>query len=123
MKEDEIHIATVLYAKKHLPPTVIMAHTPNQTKANAAWHLKLSKMGRLPGFPDLSFYVPMDCSMSGAPECFFIELKSAKGRLSSAQVSVGKLLTNAGFPVYVCRSVMEATEAMKRHIIYQGART
>lgn len=77
-------------------------HVPNQIAVKRPiFGVKQAWMGRISGVPDYCFM---------GKNCFFIEFKSEKGRLSDSQNTYIKWCENVEVPVYICRSYEEAKE-------------
>ena len=97
MTEAQLHKAVVLYLGWSLPGGAVVIHIPNEGKRGWKAQRDLKDTGVLKGAPDL-----MVCYDS---RVHFIELKVAKGRISSSQVSVHERLKDQGFYVAICRSL------------------
>ncbi len=67
-----------------------------------AQRTQLRKMGLLPGMPDL-------CVLANKT-CYFLEIKTASGRLTAQQTVIHEILKKRGYIVEVCRSVEDVTK-------------
>jgi hypothetical protein len=67
-------------------------------------------MGLTAGLPDLALYGNLD----GSPFTGFLEVKTAKGRVSEAQRDMHDRLMDANFKVAVVRSVDDAIATIKK---------
>lgn len=104
MTEDAIHKAIVRYLRAVLPHGWLVMHVPNGGSRNPIEGAKMKQLGVMAGWPDVSIYGPLLAS----PMAFFMEVKSAKGRLSDCQRTVMDRLADMGFRVAVVRSVDDA---------------
>ena len=66
-------------------------------------------MGLTAGLPDLALYGNLD----GSPFTGFLEVKTAKGRVSEAQRDMHDRLQDAGFRVAIVRSVEDSIKTTK----------
>lgn len=98
--ETPIHIAIYEFLRAVLPGSRVV-HCPNGGQRNKAEAAQLSRMGVLAGFPDLMI-------LTGCGATLFIEVKNARGKLSSEQDDFAKFCAAAHFPFGVCRSVEDA---------------
>jgi hypothetical protein len=89
--EDQITAALVDHWRTFGVPGSLVASLPNKRA--------FGQPGLTPGLPDL-----LVLSMRLGDKAGFIELKRERGgRLSDAQISVGRLMTVLGVPYAVCR--------------------
>ena len=102
MTEFRLHVACKQFLDTALPDSAIYFHTPNAPR-NKVTGARLKAMGMKAGVPDLCIIYRGDV--------LFVELKTAKGRLSPVQKAMQMQLASAGAHVMTeCRSV-EALEA------------
>lgn len=100
MTEDAIHQSILRYLRMTLPSGWLVMHVPNGGSRNPIEGAKMKRLGVVAGWPDISIY--------GPPGCFFMEVKSAKGRLSNCQHRIIDQLKDMGRPVAVVRSIDDA---------------
>ena len=86
-------------------PQVLLFHCPNGGYRTPAEAAKLKWQGVLPGIPDL-------CLIAPVRRVFFMEIKTATGRLSDDQLKIHGWLTALGVPCAVCRSIDDARRAL-----------
>ena len=106
MTEDQLQIAAMCWIRLAYPNTVSF-HVANERKTSPMRGAKLKKMGVLAGVPDIHILDPRKtyCGL-------FIELKTAKGRLTPSQKDVIERIENAGYKCAVCRSLDEVIEVV-----------
>lgn len=99
-------------------PDVIMFAIPNGGLRNKVTAAKLKAEGVLPGVPDL--FIPRTKTMYVGPGIFyaglFIEMKSAKGKVSPEQAIIIEKLRAADYMVEVCRSADEAMRMIDEYL-------
>lgn len=93
------------------PELRLLASIPNGGARDKASAAQIAAEGVLVGAPDLALFVQRHGF--GA---LFIEMKTARGRLSPAQVQVHEWLRAAGYLVVVCRSSEEAIRALEHYL-------
>ena len=103
-KEVSLHISLVSLLRWALRPDVIMRHVPNGEHRDPRTAAKLKAMGTLAGSADLEFFYKVASGL----RVLFLELKTAKGRLSIAQVDFALAMRLLGAEHYVVRSIDEA---------------
>lgn len=81
MRKPEERIQAHVVAQLRLAG-VDFAHPPNESKSTPGYRAKLKAMGLSPGIPDLLIFTPPPC---GGYVAAALELKSDKGRISTAQ--------------------------------------
>jgi hypothetical protein len=102
MTEFRLHVACKQFLDMALPVNAVYFHTPNAPRSKVTG-ARLKAMGMKAGVPDICIIYRGDV--------LFVELKTAKGRLSPAQKDMQMQLASAGAHVMTeCRSV-EALEA------------
>ncbi len=67
---------------------------------------KQTTMGKIAGIPDYCFM--------GKYNSFFIEIKTGRGKLSEQQEIVKRWCDDVGVPHYVCRSLKDVQEVLKK---------
>jgi hypothetical protein len=102
--EDEIH-GGIFSLIRTIAPDVLCFHPANGFWRSKAAGSKLKLLGVTPGIPDL-------CLIDPVGRVFFIEVKTATGRLSPEQVAIHSWLTAIGVPCAVCRGVDDARNAL-----------
>ena len=90
-------------------PRLLWWHTVNEGRNSVAWNVKQARAGKLAGVPDLTF-------VFASGRAGFIELKAAKGRLSTAQRAFRDAAVARGAYWALCRSVasVQATLSLWR---------
>ncbi len=101
LSEDAIQADIVVHLRLILPGSHRVFHVPNGGSRDAREAAKLKRMGVLPGIPDIAILRP-------AQRVAWIEVKAAKGRLSSAQIAFRDWCRAQGHPWALCRSVSDA---------------
>ena len=81
-------------------------HSPNEGVHKIQYRVKQKRAGMLPGFPDLLLMFP-----SRPPH--FIELKTAKGRLTKNQMNFQQFCAENGYPFAVCRSLEDVQKIVE----------
>ena len=114
--EDALQKQVVRHLSAVLPSDCFLHHSPNEGVRKVAFKMKLKSMGTQFGWPDLEIFAPDSATHNGLPQCLFIELKLAKGKLSEKQISIRDQLLRAGFPWSLCRSVEEVEFFLNKHI-------
>lgn len=104
MSELALHQAVAHYLAVTLLPPATWC-TIGHGGGGRARGRKLKTMGVKPGWPDLLILA--------FQRTFWIELKTAKGRLSPEQRAVHEDLIAAGACVAVCRSIEEVQQALE----------
>jgi hypothetical protein len=108
--EDAIQRGIVRYLRTVLPSGWIVFAVPNGGSRNLIEAAKMKGTGTLAGMPDLCVLGIED----DAPRTLFIEVKSASGRPSIAQLDMHDRLFDLGFEVAICRSIDDARDACRR---------
>jgi VRR-NUC domain len=96
---------------RYAHPGLLVAAIPNGGNRNAITGKKLKDEGVMAGFPDI-----LVARQGKDYPMLFIEMKSAKGRLSESQKEVKKRLEWEGYLVVVCHSWEEAKEAVEGYL-------
>ena len=107
--EIKIHIAILDYLRAVLPDALVW-HTPNGGARNISEAKSLKRMGVLPGVPDIIV-------ITRAGKALFIEVKTARGKLSLEQSSFRDFCVAAGLPWALCRSVDDAREFLNLCVV------
>lgn len=126
MKETERQAqrAVVQYVRLKYPDVLIWS-TPNGGSRNKIEAANLKKDGVLAGVPDLFVarvkYNETYFSASLPPKVkidtgLFIEMKSAKGRLSDSQIEIMNKLSEEGYKCEVCYSSDEAIKVIDEYL-------
>lgn len=116
ISEDALQKQVVRHLTAVLPSDCFLHHSPNEGVRKVAFKMKLKSMGTQFGWPDLEIFAPDTSTHNGLPQCLFIELKLAKGKLSEKQISIRDQLIRAGFPWELCRSVEDVQTFLAQHI-------
>lgn len=111
--ERAAQIAVVSYLRTALPPGSVIAAIKNEHGAKSKDKRSAQRFGQkrkaegvTPGFPDLI------CLLPGG-RVFLLEMKSAVGTLSAAQIELHDHLATLGFPVAVARCIWTAEAAIR----------
>lgn len=107
MTEHQIHASILRYLRSVLPHGWIVMHVPNGGSRNPIEGARMKALGVVAGWPDISIY---GGGHNHGGSAFFMEVKSAKGRLSNCQHRIIDQLKDMGFPVAVVRSIEDARE-------------
>jgi hypothetical protein len=104
--EQAFQIALCRYLDVALPPDAVYFAIPNGFKRTKAEAGIAKAMGQKAGMPDLmvlwkSFAIGIEC-------------KAASGSLNKAQRECAADLYDAGIPVFIVRTIEEATAALKQ---------
>lgn len=103
--EDELHAAVADALRVLLPPGAVLNTWELRNAASAAEGARRKRLGALPGWPDLGVF--WDSRL------VLVELKRERGGyLSPAQQLLHPRLAAAGFPVSICRTVVETLDAV-----------
>lgn len=116
MTEDMIQIEVIKWSKhpavqKKYPELALLYHTANEWKCSVYRGAHLKRMGVKSGVPDLHLPVPRK-GFHG----LYIELKSAKGRVSDNQKWWLEHLTRQGNMCRVCHSVNETIDLLEEYL-------
>jgi hypothetical protein len=104
---DEANIqAGVVGYVRAVAPDVLIFHVPNGGYRTPAESARLKWTGTLAGVPDLCLIAPIG-------RVFFMEIKTATGRLSENQKRIHGWLTAIGVSCAVVRSVNDARNALR----------
>ena len=114
-REDAIHAAIVELLCLAAHPKLLWYHCPNSAMVKPSARVYFARLGVLPGIPDLCFVLP-----DGRPA--FMEVKTAGGRLSSAQQAFQARCALLKLRYRVVYSVTDAEEALKEWNALRGAR-
>lgn len=110
-EEDEICVKFAQYLREltlegYFP--YVWFHVPNQfAQKSPLFGLKQSWMGRIAGIPDYIFL--------GDGDCFAIEFKSPKGKISADQKIVHKWFEHLHIHLYIVRSFEAAQKIVNIH--------
>lgn len=86
-------------------------HIPNESVGGQGWIVRNRQMGVKPGVPDLFYPVPLN-----GYHGLFLEMKTAKGRLSEVQKRWCGFLEEVGYKVVVAHSWQEARDALEEYL-------
>ena len=100
--EENLQILIVDYLRKERPELTFWHTNNNAGFGNVRAGKKAKRLGVLPGVPDLFFPIS-----NNVHHGLFIELKSAKGRLSPVQKQLKDKLCESGYLVKIARSFEE----------------
>jgi len=113
--EDALQIATAQYVQMALHPSVIAHHSENERQGARAG-AKAKAKGQLAGFPDWVFMWHEGRRFGwaeGHTIVAFIELKSAKGVLSTSQKKFKALADAMDAEYAICRDLTEFVATIK----------
>jgi len=103
--EDDLHAAVYQALRVLLPSDAVINTWELRNAASAIEGARRKRLGALPGWPDLGVFWRERVAL--------IELKRERfGVLSPAQRGLHRRLADAGFRVAVCRTVVEALDAV-----------
>ena len=103
--EDDLHQAVSDALWRLLPSDAVFTTWELRNASSAAEGARRKRLRALPGWPD--------CGVFWRKRVALLELKRARGGvLSPAQKLLHPRLDEAGFPVAVCRTVVEALDAV-----------
>ena len=121
MNESQIHKGIVQWLNVALPPGSVVHHSPNEGRHRIQYRVHQKQMGMFAGWPDLELFIP-PASWRKLSEWqpVFLEVKTAKGRLSPNQKAAHKLLTGVGCIVEVVRRIEDTEEALNKYIKLRG---
>lgn len=104
--EERIHVKIVAELRR---AGVHFWHTPNESKATAAYRAKLKALGLSSGVPDLIIVTPPPCGgFVGAA----LELKAEKGRLSDTQKEWLQTLSGYGWATACTKGYQESIDIL-----------
>jgi hypothetical protein len=112
--EDAIQRGIVRYLRTALPSGWIVFAVPNGGSRNVIEAAKMKGTGTLAGMPDLCILGWEGGYDKPKAATFFIEVKSANGRPSLAQLDMHDRLLDLGFEVAICRSIDDARDSCIR---------
>ena len=96
---------------QRLAPNVVLASIPNGGARSAVTGARLKREGVVAGMPDMVLLCAR-CGRHG----LFIEMKTARGRVSEAQRNLFPLLEAQGYGVAVCHGWREAAETVEAYL-------
>lgn len=100
------------YQRRQRPELSVLFAIPNGGHRSKAAGARLKAEGVRAGIPDVCLPVAR-CGAAGERYgCLWIEMKSRTGRLSPAQAEMRRLLVSFGGAYALCRSWLEAAEAI-----------
>lgn len=114
--ERALHLAVVAFLRVALPASTgaIWFHCPNGGGRSKREGASLKAMGVLPGVPDLCVLWRRELSDGAfAPAICWIELKGARGRVSSEQSAFLRAVAKHGHWSGVCRSVDDVERMLR----------
>ena len=100
---------------KRYPELALLHHIPNGGSRNKAEAANLKRQGVKPGVPDLCLPVPR-----GQYHGLYIELKTEKGRTSTAQDWWIRELNAQGYFTEVCRGWESAVRVIEWYLKLKG---
>lgn len=113
LTETALHMQVARYLRLALPSELVFFHVPNGELRDARTAGKLKAMGVLAGVPDFTILLPQG-------RAGFIELKTARGALSDAQIDLRAKLVALNCGYQTCRSVDEVAETITRWLAAYG---
>lgn len=96
---------------QRLAPNVVLASIPNGGARSAVTGARLKREGVVAGMPDMVLLCAR-CGRHG----LFIEMKTARGRVSQSQRDLFPLLEAQGYGVAVCHGWREAAETVEAYL-------
>jgi hypothetical protein len=117
VSEREIHQAIVDWLKVALPDGSVFHHSPNEGRHKVQYRMQQKRLGVRAGWPDIEIFVNPTWWRGTTPWApVFLEIKTAKGRLSDNQKQMIGQLTGAGCYVAVVRSIDEARVTLMQYV-------
>jgi VRR-NUC domain-containing protein len=104
MRETELQAAAAVFLAHALPSEAIAHHSPNEGKRGWRAQRDIKTNGMVKGFPD---WVILWQSRA-----YLIELKAPKKYPDATQREIHRRLREGGFPVFICRSLVEIEMAL-----------
>jgi len=121
VNESQIHKGIVQWLHVALPDGSVIHHSPNEGRHRIQYRVHQKQMGMFAGWPDLELFIPpASWRKLSEWEPVFLEVKTAKGRLSPNQKAAHKLLTGVGCIVEVVRSIEDTEVALNKYINLRG---
>lgn len=108
LTEYQIHAAVVQYLRLQ---GLTFVHPANESRGTIGWRAKLKRMGLSPGCPDILIFTPPP-RMPGFVG-MAMELKSLRGRLSTAQVWWINELDRLGWYAVVARGLDQSLALLR----------
>jgi len=108
MREEDLHKLIVQWLQCALPADALLHHSPNEGARKPQYGRKLRALGLRPGWPDLELLIPpsrFHDPCDWAP--LFMEIKSATGRATGAQIETQRALRTCGAHVEEVRSIAD----------------
>lgn len=105
--EDDLHAAVADALRVLLPNDAVLNTWELRNAASPAEGARRKRLGALAGWPDLGVF--------WCGRVVLLELKRYRGYCSPAQRALHPRLAAAGFPVVICRTVVEALDAVSAH--------
>ncbi len=101
--EDSLQMACVRWFSLQYPDlAILLHHSPNGGKRNAAEAARFKAMGVRAGFPDLVLMIAR-----GPYHGLMVELKTSKGRQSEHQANYQRAVEAQGYQYVICRDVYQ----------------
>ena len=95
------------------PRLQYLFHIPNESIGGQGWLVRNRQMGVKSGVPDLFYPVPL-----GGYHGLFIEMKTAKGRVSHNQQLWIDALRGMGYRVEVCNGFEAAKKVLEDYVCF-----
>lgn len=108
ISEDQIQQSVIEWCNWHPPLDELVIHIANQRKCSKAYGGHLRKMGLKRGVPDL-FVALQNHGFAGC----FIEIKSAKGKLSPYQGEFLLRMKQQGYYVACCNNIDDTIKLLR----------
>lgn len=101
--------------KQYKLPEFALYHTPNEGKRSYITAARMKAEGMRKGVPDIVLAVP-----SSGYGALYIELKTAKGRVSREQLDFLSLLDRCGNKAVLCRGWVAAKAVIEEYLQGRG---
>lgn len=101
VSENEIHMKCWQWVQKN-HPSLLIFHVANERHASVQYHIKLKRLGVVPGVADFLAFTADGCKVA-------IELKDSKGVQSADQIKFQKRWERTGGTYYVVRTLEDFT--------------
>ena len=120
--EFNLHTAIISWLNLLLPADSVVHHSPNEGQHKVQYRAKQKRLGVQAGWPDIEVFVPPKHFhrplLGWAP--IFLEVKSAKGRVSTAQKETMDRLSKTGAHVTVVRSIDDVAAYLGELLTLRG---
>ena len=103
--EARFHRDALAFLRESLPIGAVVHHSPGEGKRTPRAQAELIASGHCKGWPDLEIVYQ--------GRVYFLELKAARGVLSTAQKNLHRRLAYTGAPVAVCKTLEDVERGLR----------